>query len=113
MTVRVVHGLTVELCPVFRRLLAAGRKVSVIALAVVQMMIDVSVEVLRSVEPRPRPDEYAAGEPLGPVITVGSAVIRRSLVVSIGANGRRSYAYRNLRRRIMRGNEKKTCGNSH
>ena len=56
----VVHCVAVELRTVLGRTLSACREASVIALAIVQMMIHVSVEVLRPVEPRSRTDEYTA-----------------------------------------------------
>ena len=46
-----------------------------VTLAKVQTMIDVSVEMIRSVEPGSRPDEYAAREPFGTIVAIRSAVI--------------------------------------
>jgi hypothetical protein len=60
MAASVMHRLAVELRPVFGGLLAPRRKTPVIALAVVELMIDVPVEMILSVEPRSRPDEYSA-----------------------------------------------------
>jgi hypothetical protein len=58
MATSVMHCLAVKLCPVFGWLLATRWKIPVIALAIVEMMIDVPVEMILSVEPRSRPDEY-------------------------------------------------------
>jgi hypothetical protein len=54
-----------------------------IAFAIVQVMIHVSVEVLRPMKPRTRADKHAAYEPLRPIITIRGAVIRRYFVVPI------------------------------
>jgi hypothetical protein len=59
-----MHCLAVKLCAVFGWLLATGWKISVVALAIVEIVIDVSVEMILPVEPGSRSDEYAAGEPL-------------------------------------------------
>ena len=55
----VMHCLTVKLCTVFRGSLAAPWHGPVVALAIVEVMIHVSIEVLRPMEPRSRTDEYA------------------------------------------------------
>jgi hypothetical protein len=47
-----MHCLAVKLGTVFRRSLATRWKLAVIALAVVELMIDVSVEMIRPVIPR-------------------------------------------------------------
>jgi len=60
MATGVMHCLAVKLCTVFRRTLAARGKSSVVALAVIEMVIDVSVETIRPVEPRSRADKYTA-----------------------------------------------------
>jgi hypothetical protein len=57
---RVVHCFAVELRTMFCRTFAALGKRSVVALAIVEMMIDVTVEMFRPVIPRSRSEEYAA-----------------------------------------------------
>lgn len=57
---RVVHRLAVKFSTVFCRMLAAPWQRSVVALAKVVVMINVSVEMLRTVIPRSRTDEYPA-----------------------------------------------------
>lgn len=59
-TMRVMHCLTVKFSPVFRWMFSACRKISVVALAIVEMMIDVSVKPFRPVEPRSRSNENTA-----------------------------------------------------
>ena len=56
----VMHCLTMKLCTVLRRSLATRWHGPVIALAIVEMVIHVPIEVVRSVEPGSRTDEYAA-----------------------------------------------------
>jgi hypothetical protein len=57
-----------------------------ITLAIVEIVIDMAIETLRPVIPRPGADEYAARKPLRPVIAIWSAAVGRRLVVSIRAN---------------------------
>jgi len=60
MTVSIVHGISVKLSTMFRRTFAAGRHGPVETLAIVEMMIDMSVKMFRSVEPWSRADEDTA-----------------------------------------------------
>jgi hypothetical protein len=55
-----MHCLAVKLGTVFRWSLAARWKLAVVALAIVEMMIDVSVEMIRPVIPGARTDEDTA-----------------------------------------------------
>jgi len=57
---RVMHGLAVKFRAVFRWTFTASRKTSMVAFAIVEMMIDVSVEMIRPVKPGSRPDENTA-----------------------------------------------------
>lgn len=59
MAMRVMHGLAVKLCAVLRWTFAPCRQTPVVTLAEVEAMIDVSVEMSRSVIPRPGSNEYA------------------------------------------------------
>ena len=58
MAARVMHRLAVKFCTMFRRMLAARWHRPVVALAKVETMIDVSIEVVRPVIPRSSPDKY-------------------------------------------------------
>jgi hypothetical protein len=60
MTAWVMHCLAMKLGPVFRRSRATGWKLAMVALAIVEMMIDVSVEMIRPVIPGSRADEDTA-----------------------------------------------------
>lgn len=57
---RVMHCGPVEFCSMLRASRAASRQRPVIALSVIEMMVDVTVEMFRPVEPGTRADEYAA-----------------------------------------------------
>src|SRR5271170_7628300 len=103
MPVRVMHGATVKLRSMFRWMFTACWERPVIAFAIVEVMIHVSIEVVRPVEPGSRTYKYSSCEPLRAIIAIRSAVVRRDLVVPVGANRRWSNADRNLRIRVMAG----------
>jgi len=109
---RIVHRSAMEL-PAARRWVFASCWVGpVIALAKIEMMVDMPVEVLRPVIPGSSTDEDSAAKPLRTIETVWSAIVRRNFVISVRTNGRRPNLYRNLRRRVMRGSHKKARRNS-
>ena len=56
----VMHCLPMKLCPMFRWVFSARGHRAVVALTIVEMMIDVSIEMIRSVEPGSCPYEYTA-----------------------------------------------------
>ena|SRR5580698_2116776 len=107
MAMRVMHRLAVKLCTVLRRSLAARRHGTVIPLAEIEMMIDVPVEMLWPVVPRTGADEDTTREPFRAVIAIRSAIVRRNLVIPVGANRRFSDADCNLCIRCMRSGEEK------
>ena len=51
----VMHCLAVKFCTVFRRMLAADGKLPMVALAVVELVIDVSIEMFRPANQGPAP----------------------------------------------------------
>ena len=55
----VMHCIAVKLLTMFRRSRATLGEAAAIAFSIVEVMIDVSVEVLWPVEPRSRSNEYA------------------------------------------------------
>ena len=109
----IMHSPTVKLCAVLRRSSAARWERPVVALAIVEIMIDVAVEMIRPVIPRASADEDTASEPLGPIIAIRSAVVRRSLIIPVGANRRYSDADSDLCMRFLNGSKQETCGNRH
>jgi len=84
-----------------------------IALAVVEVMVDVPVEMIPSMKPGARADEDAAVIPLRPVISVGSAPIRRSLIIAVRAIGLHTDFDCHLRRGLGCSGKKQTCRNRH
>jgi hypothetical protein len=85
MSLRVVHRLATKCRTTLCRALTARRHWATIAMAEVESMIDVAVEVLLAVKPRSRADEYTAREPLRTIVAVWSASIGRRLVISVRA----------------------------
>ncbi len=57
MAMRVMHSLTMKLCPMFSRVFASRRERPVIALTIVEAVIHVAVEVIWSVIPGPGANE--------------------------------------------------------
>jgi hypothetical protein len=53
-------------------------------------VVDVAIKAASAVKPRASADEYTAGEPIGAVVTVRSAVVRSIVEVPIGAHRRHS-----------------------
>lgn len=60
MTMGVMHCFAAKSLMVFHRMLSARRHRPVIALAIVEVMIDMSIETFRSMEPWAGSDEYSA-----------------------------------------------------
>ena len=67
-------------------LIAACGERSVIAVTRIEAVIDVAIEAVRAVEPGAGSDEDSVGKPVGPVVAVGRAFIRRIVKVAVGAN---------------------------
>jgi hypothetical protein len=74
-------------------LISARRKRPFVAVTRVKPIIDVAGEVLRAVEPGASSNKHAANKPIGPVITVRSAVIRGIVEVAVRADGSYSDVY--------------------
>lgn len=81
---------------------AVRRKRSVIAEAGIVIMVDVTVEAHRPMEPRSGANEGPADKPLRTIVAEGRALIRRVVEISIGAHRRNSYAYGDLRGSFLR-----------
>jgi len=109
----VMHRLAAERGALFCCTLAAGWHRAVETLAKIEMMIDVSIEMVGAVKPGSRADENAAGEPLRAVIAIWSAVIRWNLVVAVWANRGLSNIYRNLRVGLVSGRYEKAHRDGH
>src|ERR1700757_4975603 len=78
----IAHFVSVEM---IKGLLTTFRMWTSVAMLRIEAVVNVTVEVVRTVEPRAGSDEYASAEPLGPVVPVRGAVVWRIVVVAIRA----------------------------
>jgi hypothetical protein len=69
-----------------------------IAMLWIKAVINMAIEVVRAVKPWAGSDEDASGEPLGSVVPIWSAVVRRVVEVAVWANWRNSNIDRDLGR---------------
>jgi hypothetical protein len=60
MAMRVMHCVAMKFRAVFGWMFASRRETAMVALAIIEMMINVAVEVLRPVKPGSRTNENAA-----------------------------------------------------
>ena len=84
--------------------LAACWHRTVIAVVRMETVIYVAVEIRWAVKPGASANEDAADKPFRSVITVGGAVVRRNVVIAVGALRRDSDVHAHLSSR---------CGSSH
>lgn len=108
MTVRVVHCLAVKFLPAFRGTSATGGKGTMVTMPIIQTMIDMPIEMLRSVEPRTGTDKQAVCEPFGAIVSVGRTIVGRDFVVAIGAIRRWPDINGNLCLSLVTASDKKT-----
>ena len=106
--VHIVHGVTVKFLPVFRRTLAPARQRPAIALAIVEMMVHVPIEMIRPMEPWSGADENPSGEPFRAIVTIRSTAIGRGLIIAVWTNRWSTDTNRNLRGRFMTGSYEET-----
>jgi len=66
---------------------------AMVAMMRVIAIIDVAVPAMRAVEPWTCTQEDSAGEPFWTVVAIGTAVVRSVVIVSVGADGCRSYIH--------------------
>jgi hypothetical protein len=71
-------------------LVASVRPRAAIAVVWMEMVIDVTAKTFRAMKPRASANEDATDKPLRAVIAVGSAVVRRDIIIAVGADGRDS-----------------------
>ena len=81
-TASVAHFVSVEM---IEGLISRFRMRTGVAVMRIEAIINVAVEVVRTVEPGAGTDEYTTAEPLGPVIPVRGAIVGRVVVVAIRA----------------------------
>jgi hypothetical protein len=83
MAAPITHLVSVE---VIKGLVSTLRMRTGIAVIWIEAVINVALKIVGAVEPRAGSDEYAAAEPLGPVVSVGRAVVWGHVVVAIRAS---------------------------
>jgi hypothetical protein len=108
MPVGIVHRLAMEFSPLRDRMLSPPRHRSVIAMTVIEVMIDMAIEMIGAMEPRSSSNEHTARKPFRTVISVRRAVVRRNFVVAVRAYRRRTDLNCNLCvcRSLIRGGKK-------
>lgn len=109
--VRIVHCRSVKFAALIYRMFATCRHGSVVAVAIVQSVIDMTVEVPRPVEPGAGPNEHTTREPFRTVVPIRRAVVRRNFVVTVGANRWCANFYRNLSWRTRTRSEEQAHNN--
>ena len=85
MTVLVMHGTTMEFATLRSRVLAASRRGAVVAVAIIKVVVNVTVEAARAVEPGACADKDAAVEPFRAVVAIRCAGVRGSFIVAVRA----------------------------
>jgi len=106
MPVRIMHLMSVKFGAMIRRVLPARREMAMIAVAIVEGMIHMPMEVVRTVEPGTRSNKHSARKPLRPIIPIRRAVIRRNLVISIRTDRRLADLHSDLSRSLIAGHQK-------
>jgi hypothetical protein len=79
-------------------LFSALRQRSTVTVVRVITVVYVAVEAASAVKPGASSEKDPANKPIGPIVAVGSAVIRLIVEVPVRAHGRHSNADANLRR---------------
>jgi hypothetical protein len=84
---RLVSPEVIEaLCPTLRQR-------SNVTVMRIKAVVDMAVKAVTAVKPWPGSNKHAANKPIGPIITVGSAVIWGIVEVSVRAHGSHSDVY--------------------
>lgn len=92
MATAITRLITAEMLGVdmFFGMIAAMRVFAVISVIRMETIVHPTLKMFVSVKPRPAADEDAVVKPLGPVVTVRGAVIRRRVVIPVRAFRSRS-----------------------
>lgn len=96
-----METLNVTRMAVGSEVFAAVRVIAMVSVVAIEVIVDVSPEVPVTMEPWTSTDKYAAGEPLGSIVAIGSALIRRVVEITIGTDWRRPNLDRNLCVRLL------------
>lgn len=95
-SMRIMHCLAVKFRSAITRVFSTSRRRTVIAVAIIQMMVDVAIEMISAVVPRACTDKHAAVEPFRTIVAIGSAGVRWRLVITVRADWRLADLYCNL-----------------
>jgi hypothetical protein len=109
----VVHRLAVELGTVIDWARATLGRWSVITVPVIQVMVDMAIEMVWSVEPWSGAYKDAARKPFRAVVTVWCAGVWRLFIVTVWASGRSANFHGYLRRGPIRGRKKQARSKGH
>jgi len=93
------------------RFLATLRQWTLVAVFRMEMVIHVTPEFGGTMKPRADTDEDPATKPFRTVVSNGSAVVRRNVIVTVRAVRRRSNFDRNLSLRFGSGSRHADCDN--
>jgi hypothetical protein len=80
----------------FIEMFAAMRILATPPIVTVEVVVDMSPEMLAAVKPWSRADEDASGKPLWAIVAVRGAIVGRIVEIAIGTFGRRSDLDRDL-----------------
>lgn len=97
---RVMHGSAIELSPMIPLALSPSGHRSVVSVAIIQVMIYMTVKVLRPMKPRSCTDKHAARIPFRTIVAIRSAAIRRRFVISVRAHRLLPNSHGNLSRSL-------------
>ena len=93
----VMHGSTVELGAMIALVFAPSRHRSMISVTIIEVMVYMAIKVLMPMKPRSGADEHSTFIPFRTVVAIGSAAIRRHLVIPIRARRLLPNTHGNLR----------------
>jgi hypothetical protein len=99
-------------CPkVIEALRPMLRQRSGVTVVRIKAVVNMAVKAARAVKPGASSEEHPANKPIGPIVAIRRAIVRRIIEVPVRANGSRSniYADGNLGLRHRRKAEKRNC----
>ena len=111
----IAHFISFEVFNVVDRprgVLTPGWDRALVSVVGMKMIVDVAVKTLRPVKPGADANEYAAGEPLGAVVAVGSSVVGSDVIVAVRTFRRGPHFDGNLRLGFGRAYGETECSHS-
>src|SRR6185437_264997 len=76
--------------------ISAAGQLAMVSMTYIKAVVHLPAEVLRPLEPRPRSSEDPMRKPRRPIVVIGSAVIRRVIIVSVRTRRRGPNLHRRL-----------------